>query len=147
MEATHSFGVGRASHPLGFRDAASLQTPTFRRSPLFSKADRCQAQTTHVIRERVVKDLDFIYFAARELPPEGRRAYLTKVCGEDKALRARVEQMLAVASEAEAFIADLPDGESEDQTPGRELVETLKPDPADTPDEVIGEKIGRYKIL
>jgi len=50
-------------------------------------------------------DLDLIYFTARELPPEDRPAYLTKACEGDAGLWARVEQMLAVSDEAEAFMA------------------------------------------
>jgi hypothetical protein len=50
-----------------------------------------------------LKDLDAIYFAARELPPGERPAYLVEACRGDDPLRARVEQMLAVAEEAEAF--------------------------------------------
>ncbi len=51
-------------------------------------------------------DIDLIYCTARELPPEERPAYLDQVCKSDSALRARVEQMLAVAEQAEAFVAD-----------------------------------------
>ncbi len=91
----------------------------------------------HVRAETFWKDLDSIYFDARELPPGERPAYLTRVCGEDSALRARVEQMLAVADEAEAFITDPPD----------EPLKAPQIDPADVPDEAIGQKIGRYKIL
>jgi len=94
-----------------------------------------------------LKNLDSIYFAARELPREARPAYLTKVCQGDQALRRRVEQMLAVTDEAEAFITDLGDDEWEARKPGREALEDLKPGIADFPDEVIGQKIGRYKIL
>src|SRR5258708_4380916 len=94
-----------------------------------------------------MKDLDSIYFAARELPPEDRPAYLSKVCAGDKSLRTRVEQMLAVADEAEAFITDLPDAESADRKPDRETVKTHKGEIAESPDEAIGQKIGRYKIL
>ena len=94
-----------------------------------------------------MKNLDSIYFAARELPPGDRPAYLTRVCEGDQALRARVEQMLAVAAEAEAFVTDLPDESSSEPKPGREQRETLKVELADLPDEVIGQKIGRYKIL
>ncbi|MDB6033643.1 MAG: hypothetical protein JWM16_3981 [Verrucomicrobiales bacterium] len=54
-----------------------------------------------------MKDLDAIYCAARELPPEDRPAYLTKACGNDTALRLRIEQMLALAPIAEAFITDV----------------------------------------
>ena len=94
-----------------------------------------------------MKDLDSIYFAARELPPGDRPAYLTRVCEGDQVLRARVEQMLAVADEAEAFITDLRDAELEKPKPSRETVKGLKPGIADLPHEVIGQKIGRYKIL
>jgi hypothetical protein len=80
-----------------------------------------------------VKDLDAIYFAARELPPKERPAYLEEACRGDGPLRARVEQMLALAEEAEAFIADPPD-----EKPGEQAAE---------PDEIIGQNIGRYKIL
>jgi len=94
-----------------------------------------------------MKDLDSIYFAARELPPEDRPAYLSKVCAGDNSLRMRVEQMLAVADEAEAFITDLPEDASEDQKPDRETVKTRQGESANTLDEAIGRKIGRYKIL
>ena len=94
-----------------------------------------------------MKDLDTIYFAARELPPEDRPAYLTKSCEGDPELRARVEQMLAVADEAEAFITDSPDAELEDRSAVREAIKTTLLEPADTPDQAIGQKIGRYKIL
>src|SRR5271156_4167154 len=71
-----------------------------------------------------MKDLDSIYFAARELPPEDRAAYL-----------------------AEAFITDLPGAELEDRKPGREPVKTLKVEPPLGADEAVGKTIGRYKVL
>ncbi len=77
-----------------------------------------------------MKDLDTIYFAARELPPGERPAYLHEACRGDDPLRARVEQMLAVADAAEAFITDPPEGK-----PG-----------ALAPDDDIGATIGHYKI-
>ena len=94
-----------------------------------------------------MKELDAIYFAARELSPENRPAYLAKACGGDSALRSRVEQMLAVAEEAEAFITDLPDAGSAEQEAARPLLRDLKPEPADARDEFLGQKIGPYKIL
>jgi WD40 repeat protein len=87
-----------------------------------------------------MNDLNSIYFAARQLPPEDRAAYLSQACEGDKALRRRVEQMLAVSKEAEAFVADLPAEESEDRRPGEH-------DPDYLSQEIIGQKIGRYKIL
>jgi len=98
-------------------------------------------------RKRFLKDLDSIYFDARELPSGDRPAYLTRVCGEDSGLRARVEQMLAVAGEAEAFITDLPDDPPEARKFSREPLKSPRVDFADVPDEAIGQKIGRYKIL
>ena len=94
-----------------------------------------------------MKDLDSIYCAARELPPEERPAYLAQACGGDSGLRTRLEQMLAVAHEAEAFIANLPDAELKGQKLSRELAPTLKVELDDAPEEIIGQKIGRYKIL
>jgi Leucine-rich repeat (LRR) protein len=97
--------------------------------------------------EAVMKDVDSIYFAARELPLADRAAYLAQACGNDSVLRSRVEQMLALASEAEAFITDLPDTGLPDQKPPGALARTIKLEPADAPDEYVGQKIGRYKIL
>jgi serine/threonine protein kinase len=94
-----------------------------------------------------MKNLDSIYFAARELPPKDRPAYLTRVCEGDQALRKRVEQMLAVANEAEAFITDGPDEETTVVEQGPEPAKDLKSGTVDPPDEAIGQKIGRYKIL
>jgi serine/threonine protein kinase/tetratricopeptide (TPR) repeat protein len=91
-----------------------------------------------------VKNVDSIYLAARELPPKDRPAYLAKVCADDQALRKRVEQMLAVAAEAEAFITDPQDEETTVDEPGPEPAKTAA---REMPDEVIGQKIGRYKIL
>jgi serine/threonine protein kinase len=94
-----------------------------------------------------LKNLDLIYFAARELSPGDRPAYLARVCGGDQTLRARVEQMLAVSDEAEAFITDFPDNQPEARKFAREPGETVKVNLNDLPDETVGQKIGRYKIL
>ncbi len=100
-----------------------------------------------MMSERDMRNRNLIYFAARELPPADRPAYLTTACEGDPGLRARVEQMLAVAEEAEAFITDSPDAQLEDRSAAREAIKTTLPEPADTPDQAIGQKIGRYKIL
>ena len=94
-----------------------------------------------------MKDLDLIYVTARELSPEDRPAYLTKACEGDNGLRRRLEQMLAVADEAEAFITDLSDAESDEREPGGGTIKVLQHEIADIPDETVGQKIGRYKIL
>ena len=92
-------------------------------------------------------DRNLIYFAAREPPPAERPAYLATACEGDPALRARVEQMLAVADKAEAFITERVDAEAGDRMPGRERAETREVEPAEMPDEAIGQKLGRYKLL
>ena len=55
--------------------------------------------------------------------------------------------MLAVSDEAEAFISDLLDDQLEARKLGREPGKTIKLSLDDIPDETIGQKIGRYKIL
>ena len=97
-----------------------------------------------------MKDLDLIYVTARALPAADRPDYLTEACEGDHALRTRVEQMLAVADKADAFISDRPNAELENRDQGREPVKTVKFvkfDPANIPDEAVGQTIGRYKLL
>jgi eukaryotic-like serine/threonine-protein kinase len=97
--------------------------------------------------ELVMKDLDAIYFAARGLPLGEQAAYLAKACAGDEALRARVERMLAMADEAEAFITDLPDDAPAQRRAGREPAPTSTVGRAETLEDMVGQKIGRYKIL
>jgi RIO-like serine/threonine protein kinase len=94
-----------------------------------------------------LKDLKAIYFTARGLPPKDRPAFLDQACERDPSLRARVEQMLAVSDEAEAFITDLPDEQLEVRKFGGKPGETTKVDLDDLADETFGQKIERYKIL
>ncbi len=89
-----------------------------------------------------MRDLDSIYFDARELPPAERSTFLQGACAGDEALRARVEQMLAVSEEAEAFITDLR-AEPEDGRP----VSSTTPEQEEAPDALVGKRIGRYKLL
>ena len=94
-----------------------------------------------------MKNLDAIYFAARDLPSAERSDFLAQACAGDDELQKRVKQMLAVSAEAEAFITDLPDDESEDRTSDNGSARTLKHDLADAPDEAVGQTLGRYKLL
>ena len=94
-----------------------------------------------------MKDLDAIYCAARELPSSDRPDFLAQACAGDDELQKRVKQMLAVSAEAEAFITDLPDDESEDRPPASGSAKNLKLDLADAPDEAVGQTLGRYKLL
>ncbi len=79
-----------------------------------------------------------LLFQLALMKPAGERAdFLDRECGEDKALRARLEALLAAHDETEGVLAEpAPAGRG-----------TMKIEFADIPDEVIGQKIGRYKIL
>src|SRR5512135_2281955 len=93
-----------------------------------------------------------LYDAARKLSdPAGRRAYLDSACAGDPALRARVENLLALAAEAERFFTE---GGTALNVPLEQL--QLPPRPrapadaaaADGPgEEPVGARIGRYKLL
>jgi eukaryotic-like serine/threonine-protein kinase len=70
--------------------------------------------------------------------PAGERAeFLDRECGEDKALRARIEALLAAHEQSEGVLA-------ESASPAKG---TMKIEFTDVPDETVGQKIGRYKIL
>jgi serine/threonine protein kinase/tetratricopeptide (TPR) repeat protein len=49
-------------------------------------------------------DLEDIFFAARQLGPQNRAAYLDEMCGDDAALRQRVEQFLAAQADLGSFL-------------------------------------------
>ena len=54
-----------------------------------------------------MKDLDAIYCAARELPPEQQAAYLAEACADDAALRANRLALLRSLHAAMNRVADL----------------------------------------
>jgi serine/threonine protein kinase len=76
-----------------------------------------------------------IFEAASKLPAEQRAAYLQTACGDDAALRARIEGLLKAHDEAVDFMEE-PAG------PARKTIVLTLP-----PDEKPGDKIGRYKLL
>ena len=114
---------------------------------ILSFADRFRSPTAHVTAGTVMKDLDSIYFTARELPPEDRPPTSPGPAGAITNCGRAWSRCWPLSAEAEAFVTDLPDDEAEEAEPGRGMAKTLKPDLADAPDEVIGQKIGRYKLL
>lgn len=71
-----------------------------------------------------------VFAGALAIPAARRAAYLESACGGDRELRARVEDLLQNASEADGFL---------------EVPLALRP--PDTPVEKPGELIGRYKLL
>jgi hypothetical protein len=72
-----------------------------------------------------------------EQPVAARAAFLQAVCGEDKALRALLDALLAPYEQPATVFAT--------------QAETLPPGPgirfADAPDEAVGQTLGRYKPL
>ena len=78
-----------------------------------------------------------LFILASAKPAEERTAFLDRECGEDKALRARLEALLAAHEQSEPIL----DG------PEPQVKATMKLEISDPPDETTGQKIGRYKIL
>jgi serine/threonine protein kinase len=78
---------------------------------------------------------ELLFAAALEMPADKRPALLDAMCIGDPALRQRLEALLA-AHEAQN---ELP--------PAPTVKATIKLDLADTPDEAVGQTLGRYKLL
>ncbi len=66
-----------------------------------------------------------------------RLEFLDRECGEDRALRTRLEALLAAHEQTEGVLAE----------PAPAAKATMKIEFADVPDEAVGQKIGRYKML
>jgi hypothetical protein len=77
----------------------------------------------------------FILAAAKPLAE--RVAFLDRECGADKVLRTRLEALLAAHERPEPVM---------DAAVGR-VKATMELEPCHPPDETIGQKIGRYKML
>ncbi|HKB04741.1 MAG TPA: protein kinase [Gemmataceae bacterium] len=78
--------------------------------------------------------LDTIFSAAIELPsPADRAAYIAVACGDDAALRVRVEELVAAYFLAGRFLDD----------PALDLTATLEQAPAECP----GTMIGPYRLM
>jgi tRNA A-37 threonylcarbamoyl transferase component Bud32/tetratricopeptide (TPR) repeat protein len=80
-----------------------------------------------------------IFFEALDKKtPEERAAFLDGACGKDAARRARVEALLADHFQQDTFMKQpAVGGESR----------TVKLGLPDTPDEAVGQRLGRYKLL
>jgi serine/threonine protein kinase/Flp pilus assembly protein TadD len=78
---------------------------------------------------------ELLFQLALTKPATGRGAWLDRECGDDRSLRQRVEALLAAHEETEGPLAE--------PAPAA----TMKIEFTDAPDESIGQKIGRYKIL
>src|SRR3954464_1319411 len=77
--------------------------------------------------------------AALQVPPEQRSAHLKLVCGDDAALRQRVELLLKAHEQAAADFPQQPRALG----PNKTMCVSV-PTPVE---ELIGAMIGRYKLL
>ena len=80
---------------------------------------------------------DWIIRQARERPAAERAAFLDGACAGDVALRQRLQTLLAAHNASDE---SLP-------TTGPAVKATIKLDRPDTPDEAVGQTLGRYKLL
>jgi len=78
---------------------------------------------------------EVIFEAALKLPVEQRADYLQKTCGDDAALRVRIEGLLKAYQDAGGFM--------EEPAARKTIMLSLSP----SPDEKPGDRIGRYKLL
>jgi serine/threonine protein kinase/tetratricopeptide (TPR) repeat protein len=78
-------------------------------------------------------DLEEIFFAARQKPPQERGAYLDQVCGADALLRQRAEQFLSAQGEIGSFLES-----------GAVPLEATIDEPIT---ERAGTSIGAYKLM
>lgn len=81
------------------------------------------------------RQLDQILQAALERPTQERAAFLTEVCGEDEALRAEMESLLAMDAEALTFL----------QKPIAEVAVDFFS--SGDEEERQGQQIGEYKLI
>jgi WD40 repeat protein/serine/threonine protein kinase len=80
---------------------------------------------------------EVLFQLALEKPASERDAFLKAVCGEDAAVRQRLDALLVAHEQSKGIPAE----------PAPVARATMKLDLANVPDETIGQKIGRYKIL
>jgi serine/threonine protein kinase len=90
-----------------------------------------------------------LFEAARELrDPTQRNAFLREACGEDSALRIRIENLLSAGEQADKFFAGCAPAlrrisETRQSTETRSTNLASRP----TPEEKLSSKIGPYKLL
>ena len=80
---------------------------------------------------------ELLFGLALTKPSAERAVFLDRECGDDKALHARVDALLAAHNQPDAALATAaPAGK-----------QTIKLDLPDAPDEAVGQTLGRYKLL
>ena len=80
---------------------------------------------------------ELLFGLALTKPVAERAAWLNRECGDDGALRARLDALLAAHDLSETLLATKVD----------DVQPMFKLDLADAPDEAVGQTLGRYKLL
>ena len=80
---------------------------------------------------------ELLFQLALTKPTTERSLFLERECGDDRALRARLESLLAAHEQPETLLATQADA----------VRPTIKLDLEDVPDEAVGQTLGRYKLL
>jgi len=78
-----------------------------------------------------------LFALALTKPAAERAGWLDRECGDDKALRARLDALLTAHEQPDTLLA----------TQTATARPTIKLDLADAPDEAVGQTLGRYKLL
>src|SRR5258708_22443957 len=85
-----------------------------------------------------------VFSAARRLPAVERAAYLDQVCAGDAPLRQRLEELLEADDQAVAFLQN-PAAGAQPQADASASPRALEA--PRVPGELVGDRIGRYKLL
>src|SRR6266404_3227089 len=85
-----------------------------------------------------------IFSAARRLPAAERAPYLDQVCAGDAVLRQRLEELLEADDQAVAFLQN-PAAGAQPQADASASPRTMEI--TGVPGEMVGDRIGRYKLL
>jgi hypothetical protein len=80
---------------------------------------------------------ELLFQLALTKPAADQASWLDRECGDDKALHARLDALLAAQEQPETLLATQADAAHP----------TIKLDLADAPDEAVGRTLGRYKLL
>ncbi len=89
-----------------------------------------------------------LFALALEKPLTERSAFLQAVCGKDNVLRQRLEALLAAHDQPDNLVPTQAEAvRLREDASARQARPTIKLDPADAPDEAVGQTLGRYKLL
>ena len=91
---------------------------------------------------------ELLFDAARAVEDLARRrAYLDEACGEDAALRSRIERLLATHEHADDFFVGCVAGMKPALDEAEKKSLSAPSDALDAPDDQVGRRVGNYKLL